>query len=457
MTSLQKVVLGTPPTAVDGDTVRVANTKANANVDVLNTQAALTSATGITTAQALTAAHLGKRINIALATAGVINLPSASTCPADSVLLLRNTGTTVVTLAITAGSGDTVALSKLNPGETVVMDSDGAHAWNVLMRGRTNSDNEVVNGNCTVNGNETVGGALGVSGNATLGGTLTTAGLSTHTVGASFGASGQAAISAAGAYSGASAAYTGNVTIGGTLGVTGQATFTLRPTFASNTPWDSGNLVSPARQTVGNTFTAVNQFVGSAYTFTTSPLFVNVSGSQTVMGIGFGNASGNGVWRLNANTFEAANGTNTGLTDIRCTVVTQTSDAALKTDVAEFGGVLDLLKGKRVVRYRLKRPASEGGGASDVHVGVIAQEWRDDFPELVQEANIDIDEEGDFIAHQYDGDGNEVFGPGGKPASRKLLTFNYANASAVAIAAVMELKAALSEALERIAALEGKA
>jgi len=152
MTSLQKVVLGTPPTAVDGDTVRVANTKANANVDVLNAQAALTSAAGITAAQALTVAHIGKRINIALAQAGVVNVPAASTCAADNVLHLRNIGTTVVTLAITAGSGDTLGLSGLNPGEAALLDTDGVHAWTVLMRGRSNSDNEVVNGALYVNG-----------------------------------------------------------------------------------------------------------------------------------------------------------------------------------------------------------------------------------------------------------------------------------------------------------------
>ncbi|MFM2465143.1 hypothetical protein P0D87_15985 [Paraburkholderia sp. RL17-368-BIF-A] len=205
MTSLQKVVLGTPPTAVDGDTVRVANTKANANVDVLNAQAALTSAAGITAAQALTVAHIGKRINIALAQAGVINVPAASTCAADNVLHLRNIGTTVVTLAITAGSGDTIGLSKLNPGEAALLDTDGVHAWTVLMRGRSNSDNEIVNGNCTVAGNETVGGTLGLTGLATLAG------------GASFGNGGQATISAAGAYTGASATYTGNVSANGTV------------------------------------------------------------------------------------------------------------------------------------------------------------------------------------------------------------------------------------------------
>jgi hypothetical protein len=176
MTSLQKVNLGTAPTGTDGDPVRTGFTKINSNVDVFNSQAALTSATGITAAQALTVAHIGKRINIALATAGVVNLPAAATCGADNVLILRNIGTTVVTLAITAGSGDTIALSKLNPGETALMDTDGIHAWTVLMRGRTNADNEIVNGNCTVNGNETVGGTLGVSGNTTVGGTLAVTG-----------------------------------------------------------------------------------------------------------------------------------------------------------------------------------------------------------------------------------------------------------------------------------------
>lgn len=211
MSSLQKVVLGTPPKAEDGDPVRTANVKANANVDVLNAQSALTSAAQLVdSAQALTAAlHLGRRVNISLAAAGIIQVPTASTCAADGVLLLRNIGTTVVTLAITTGSGDTLSLSKLNAGETALLDTDGVHAWTVLMRGRTNSDNEMVNGNCAVGGNETIAGTLGVTG------------LTTLTGGASFGSAGQAAISAAGAYSGASAAYTGNVTAGGTLTVTG--------------------------------------------------------------------------------------------------------------------------------------------------------------------------------------------------------------------------------------------
>ncbi|WP_322105848.1 hypothetical protein [Paraburkholderia sp. J41] len=150
MSALQKINLGTPPKGEDGDDVRTAFTRMNANVDVLNAQAALTSAVQITAAQALTAAHIGKRVNISLAAAGVITLPAANVGAADNVVLLRNIGTAVVTLAITAGSGDSLALSKLNPGEAALLDTDGVHAWSVLMRGRTNADNEVINGSLTI-------------------------------------------------------------------------------------------------------------------------------------------------------------------------------------------------------------------------------------------------------------------------------------------------------------------
>ncbi|MBU9501333.1 hypothetical protein KTE68_14240 [Burkholderia multivorans] len=150
MSALQKIKLGTPPGGEDGESTRAGFTKVNANVDVLNTQTTLTSVATITAAQALTAAHIGKRVNITLASPGTINLPAANVAPADSVVLLRNVGTAVVNLAVTAGSGDAVALSKLNPGETALMDTDGAHGWNVLMRGRTSADNEIVNGTLAV-------------------------------------------------------------------------------------------------------------------------------------------------------------------------------------------------------------------------------------------------------------------------------------------------------------------
>jgi hypothetical protein len=150
MANLQKTNLGVAPDGAGGDDARTAFSKGNANVDVLNAQVALTSAHTVTSAQQLTAVHIGKRVNISLAAPGLVNLPAASTCAADQVTLLRNLGPSVVSLAHAAGSDDTVLISALNVGETVVMDTDGVHTWSGLMRGRTNNDNETVNGNLTV-------------------------------------------------------------------------------------------------------------------------------------------------------------------------------------------------------------------------------------------------------------------------------------------------------------------
>ncbi|WP_186164246.1 tail fiber domain-containing protein [Burkholderia gladioli] len=143
---------------------------------------------------------------------------------------------------------------------------------------------------------------------------------------------------------------------------------------------------------------------------------------------------------------------------ITCLSVTQTSDEALKGDVEELGDVLEMLRDKRIVTFRYKVPASSGGGLSeDKHVGVIAQEWASDFPELVRQLDADIDADGDFIAHQYDSKtGEEIFGRSGAPISRKALGFNYANASAVALKGVIQLERALQAALDRIAELEKK-
>jgi|GEM_PF-6912159 len=168
MANLTKISLGTPPLGVDGDDNRSASVKHNSNIDVLATQAALTSATPITAAQTLTAAHVGKRVSIKLTSAGTMGVPKAADAGADGVVHLVNAGTTVVTLAITSGSGDTIGLTKLNPGEAVLFQSDGVHAWTVLLRGRTNSDNEVVNGDLSVGDDATIGGDLLVSGTATF-------------------------------------------------------------------------------------------------------------------------------------------------------------------------------------------------------------------------------------------------------------------------------------------------
>jgi hypothetical protein len=395
----------------------------------------------------------------------------------------------VVTLAITTGSGDTVALSKLNPGESVLMDTDGAHAWNVLTRGRSNSDNEIVIGNCTVNGNETVGGTLAVAGNTTTNGVLSaapTTGDGAVVISRAAGNYGFLRLQTAGvnrwnlqvnneAESGSNAGSSLSLyAIGDTgtslgsvfnvLRATQVVAFTQRPTFAGKTPWDNGNLVNPATLDTAQTFTAAKTFAattlcngqvtvaansGGSYTAST----INLS-SPNVPGFGF-NAGGFGATLAYAGgspgAFQFMDFQRSSYYPIVCSTLTQASDVALKTDVAPQTKILEKLRGKRTVTYALKADPSRTR-----HIGVIAQEWQADFPELVVGTCADIDEDGDFIAHQYDSDGNEIYGPNGKPESREALGFNYANASAVALQAVIELQEKLESALARIAELEGK-
>jgi hypothetical protein len=483
MTTLQKINLGTAPTGQDGDTNRSANVKMNSNVDVLNAQVALTTAATITVAQALTNAHVGKRVNIALAVAGSVNLPTASTCAADNVILLRNIGTTIATLAITSGSGDTVALSKLNPGETALMDTDGVHTWAALMRGRTNSDNEVVNGNCTV------GGTLSVKASTPVVVINDTSGSNDATVNLqSNGVTRWSIVKGAGNNFGVKRFDATGTLVDQPLTIaqdTGVASLLQRPTFAGKTPWDSGNLVSPwstanlvnpwstanlanpATTDTAQTVTGAKTFSGAA-NFSATSAFTGVAnffgwggGSYTtsqvniagtiLASIGFNSSGIGGILRLDSGAagFQFLNFNASAYVNITCSNITQTSDRALKTGIVPLSGVLQKLRGKCAVSYSLKADPE-----NTRHIGVIAQDWQADFPELVVDAGVDIDEDGDFIAHQYDEESNEIFGPNGKPESRKALGFNYSNAAAVAIQGVIELQAALDAALARIAALE---
>jgi hypothetical protein len=436
MTSLQKVVLGTPPTAVDGDTVRTANTKANANVDVLNTQAALTSATGITTAQALTSAHIGKRINIALAAAGVINLPSASTCTADSVLHLRNTGTTVVTLGITAGSGDTVALSKINPGESVLLDTDGAHAWNVLMRGRTNSDNETVNGNCTVIGNETVGGTLTASGDVFRSGTAgTSRGVWFQTAASNrwFVYAGQDAESGSNAgstlyfarYSDTGAYVDAPLSINRATGVVAT---TLRPTFAGNTPWDSGNFTPTnyAALASANAFTASATFGGTAWIGATLSAR-NSANTYAVSAYASNQTAGAFIARTDNASIPlmvwcfGSTVVGTVTTNGTTTSYGTTSDYRLKTNYAAIANPVATLA--RIKFYEGEFNAAPGTKAHYV----LAHELQEVLDYAVSGAKDAVNEDGEIVPQLVD--------------YSKLVPL---------------LGAALQVALQRIAALEGK-
>ncbi|WP_321891694.1 tail fiber domain-containing protein [Paraburkholderia tropica] len=208
MGALQKVNLGTPPGADDGDTNRVANTKANINVDILNTQATLTSLSP-NAVRDLTAADMGKRINFTPTAADTVHFPAASATGADQILAVHNLSTAYdITMAIATGSGDTApTIFLVKPGEMLTWETDGVSQWRTI--GRKKAFDEVVQGKLTVLGAATA--ASVASTGALSGGSL------------SIGA--VASISAAGAFSGASGVYTGNVSAG-TLSVTGLATLT---------------------------------------------------------------------------------------------------------------------------------------------------------------------------------------------------------------------------------------
>ncbi|BBP95970.1 hypothetical protein BSFA1_10990 [Burkholderia sp. SFA1] len=422
MATLQKVNLGTPPTAVDGDTVRGANTKANSNVDVLNVQAALTSAPAtITAAQALTAAHVGKRVNINLAAPSTINVPSAATMGLDGIVHLRNTGTTLVTLAIATGSGDTLALTKLNGGESAVLDSDGTHAIGCLMRGRTNADNEVVNGDCVVGGNETVAGTLAVGDAATLSSTLAVTGATTlastlavtgaATLAASlavkgtttFGAGTTATISAAGAYSGTSGTFSGLV----------QAARFKTSSAAQNADITSQGLtVSWNDNSAGAAQLTNNIGGGSGIAYVLRSL--NAAGTTELMRVTIGN-EGNVItggtvqaigWLTRfgltgaqgTNKFNVAWSSPTAYLYIDSTnigAIASTSDRRVKHQISDYADdALAQAKALRVVNFRY---ADVGifKDTGEVHIGFVADEVQDVIQDAVTGDRNAVDEAGE--------------------------------------------------------------
>lgn len=433
MSVLQTVLFGAASDGSQGDSTRTAFTKDNANVAILNAQAALTSfATTLTTGAALTAPiHLGKRVNINVTTAQTFNLPTAASCGADGVILLRNLGTVPVTLAVTTGSGDTLSMTTLNGLETCVFDTDGVHAWNVLLRGRGTSANETVNGNSTVVGNETVGGTLGVAGNANLAGTLSVAGT------ASFGSTAQASISAAGVYSGTSAAYSGNVSVTGTL------------TRAGNAVWDAGNLTPGSYVLKAGAAPVSISVAGTGAVVNATLLLQGGVGIPYLGMLGNGNASGAQLRVTTTSGFDVVNISASGYLPVAASAFNVGSDRAFKKDVKPLLRVMERLRSKQVVSYTLKQTGAE-------QIGVIAQDWVTDFPELVNQEGPEIDENGDFISHQYGENGEEIYGSIGRPVSRPSLSFNYGNLAAVALQGILETDALVQTLIARISALEFK-
>lgn len=448
MTALVQINQGTAPAGSDGDTVRSAFTKVNANTAALNAQATLTSAAAtVTTAQSLTAAlHLGHRVNINLSSAGTVNLPAASTCGADGIIHLRNTGTTVVTVGVTSGSGDTDNLSNLNPGESVVMDTDGVHTWTVLMRGRTNSDNETVNGNCTVNGNETIVGALTASSGMFKGATTIDGSATINNV-LAFTKNGSQRFNLFNTTDPESGSNAGSNIILNAFSDTGtfignvctivrssqQIQMNQRPTFAGKTPWDNGNLVNPATTDTTQTITGFKTWTTKAF-FSAQAASVNASDSQVVV------TGGTGAGRIgffgpnNTLSVQARCGSSSAAMEVVSTdssayapvnasAFNQLSDARLKSNVTTIDNALDKLRQFRGVYYTMHGVKS---------VGVIAQEAQKPFPEVVTEI-IPDDESGDVY-----------------------LGVNYANLVGPLLQGILETDLLISCLTRRIEALEAK-
>ncbi|MBU9420071.1 hypothetical protein KTE23_26245 [Burkholderia multivorans] len=247
MAALQKANLGTIPTGSGGDDQRTANTKFNSNVDVLSNQAALTTAGSISSSQSLTVNHIGKRISVNITGGGTITLPLASTCPADGVMLIRNVSGGVLSLAPASGSSDALSLTRLGPGESVLLDTDGVKSWRILMRGRPYTQDEAVGGNLTVGAKVTAADEIQSTGNNSFR-------MASGTIGTFWRKDSDhlylmrtASGDPYGTWSTARPfAYNltdDSVTIDGTGA---GCKFGSRPTFAGNVAWDYGNLRPPA-------------------------------------------------------------------------------------------------------------------------------------------------------------------------------------------------------------------
>ncbi|WP_246795621.1 tail fiber domain-containing protein [Burkholderia perseverans] len=418
MATLQKIVLGTPPKGEDGDTVRASQTKANANVDVLNAQLPIVSAGSPITVPytALNAGnHLGRRVAINLTGPGPVQMPAASTCSVDGVVLLSNIGAIAAQIIGLSGAGDSVAISSLNPGESALMATDGVHGWSCLMRGRSGSDNETVNGALSVGGALSVAGALSVTAGITAKGSLT----ATSSVGVNgpaetsryvmFYTGGVARWSAQASYdaendsNAGSSWLLGRHTNDGSYAETvlsfsrstGVGAFAHRPMFGSATPWDSANLPTP-QAALG--YVPINKAGDSgigalAVTSLQAPsVFVGSAGYMVMYdtgssGIGFRagtsaapkyfsfDASGNGY---------AANGS-----------WVNGSDADLKQNVETIDDALSKVRALRGVSYeKIGVPGSR-------HLGVIAQEVQQVFPEVVHDMPGADNEGGRFLGVSY--------------------------------------------------------
>jgi hypothetical protein len=185
--------------------------------------------------------------------------------------------------------------------------------------------------------------------------------------------------------------------------------------------------------------------------FSNAPLLLYPTASVGAQ-IGFGasnGAQGGILGFTTAGTFALYNYNSSAFAALTVSALTQSSDVLLKKDIETLTNVMPRLRRLRGVIFTMKGDGSR-------QIGLIAQEVRSEFPELVEELHMDIDEDGDAIAHQYDDEGKEIFGANGKPESRKALGVKYQNTVAPVLQGLLETDSALQAALARIAALEAR-
>ncbi|ACT83026.1 hypothetical protein gp15 [Burkholderia phage KS9] len=156
MPQLQKVNLGTPPEGKDGDSVRAANVKANANVDVLSACVAL-GYNILSDNWTLAPSNVGTRFGLNMGVDGkVIVFPLASAVVANACLHFFNVSNPV-TIGLQGKDGTQVKV--LNTGDWATYVSDGGGYWHVAARGKM-LPNEVVSGNLSVGGTLSVTGGI---------------------------------------------------------------------------------------------------------------------------------------------------------------------------------------------------------------------------------------------------------------------------------------------------------
>ncbi|KVE87793.1 hypothetical protein WI99_11735 [Burkholderia cepacia] len=160
MPQLQKIAQGTPPSGVDGDTVRTAFAKVNANVDVLSAILAL-GYNILSDNWTLAPSNVGTRFGLNMGAGGkVVKLPLASSVSVNACVHFFNVGPPV-TIGFQGNDGSQVNL--LNTGDWATYIADGGTYWHVAERGKMLPD-EVVSGFLTVAKGLTVGGDLVVKG-----------------------------------------------------------------------------------------------------------------------------------------------------------------------------------------------------------------------------------------------------------------------------------------------------